>query len=83
MEMTKYRTSTGQQAERLFQALKKLGPGWHSRAEIAARIGKPRITGLDASALDLLVETGQVEAERHEINAPIQQRWEYRVKEGK
>jgi hypothetical protein len=40
-----------------------------------------RLNGYDVAALELLVEQGRVEAGQHKINAPIQERWEYRIKE--
>jgi hypothetical protein len=74
-------TALSVQAAKLFAALKDCGPGWHSRAEIAERIAKRRLNGFEAAALDLLVQSGRIEAERRPIAAPIRERWEYRVKE--
>src|SRR5258708_25854930 len=80
MLMEKRETGLSQQAERLVAAIQARGPGWNGRAEIAAYLGKPRLVASDASALDLLIMQGRIEAERHEIDAPIRERWEYRAK---
>ena len=74
-------TALSVQAEKLLTALQQCGPGWHSRAELAERIGKRRLSGYEAAVLDSLIESGRIEAERHPIDAPIRERWEYRVKE--
>jgi hypothetical protein len=81
MIMAQDTTLLGQRAELIFNALSALGPGWHSRPEIAGQIGAKRLQLLDAAALDLLTMQGRIEAERHPINAPIRERWEYRIKE--
>lgn len=47
--------------EQLYEVLKSLGPGYHDRAEIAARIGKKMLNPLDIGALDLLVSDGRIE----------------------
>jgi len=81
MVMTQHATALSQHADKLFAALQALGSGFHSRAEIAAHLKKSRLIAYDVAALDLLVMQGRVEAEQHAIDAPIQQRWEYCVKE--
>jgi hypothetical protein len=81
MIMTKQDTVLSQQADHVFATLVALGPGWHGRPEIARQMGKSRLQAVEAMALDLLIMQGRIEAERHEINAPIRERWEYRVKE--
>jgi hypothetical protein len=74
-------TALGQHAERLYAALRALGPGWHARPEIASKIGKRRLQPWDVAALDLLIMQGRIECERHEVDAPIPVRNEYRVRE--
>lgn len=81
MLMTQHETALSQHADKLFAAIQSLGEGWHGRAEIAQIMKKRRLTTYDAAALDLLIMQGRVEAEQHKIDAPIQVRWEYRVKE--
>jgi hypothetical protein len=73
-------TSLARHADKLHSALVALGPGWHGRADIARQLGRPRLVSYDTQALEWLVATGRIEAERHEIEGPIPQRWEYRVK---
>ncbi|MHB8628774.1 MAG: hypothetical protein ACYDBJ_18060 [Aggregatilineales bacterium] len=72
-------TTLERNSEKLYQALQELGSGWHTRQEIADYLGKSRLTGHDASALDLLVMQGRIIAERHEIPPPttIERRWVY------
>ena len=77
------RKSLEEQSGKILTAIKALGPGWHSRAEISAQLGKKRLFAADATLLSYLVETGKVEAEQHEIEANIPIRWEYRIKEGR
>ena len=76
-------TTLERNAEKLYATLHSLGPGWHSRQEVANFLGKSRLTGHDASALDLLAMQGRIIAERHEIPAPttIERRWEYKIAE--
>lgn len=81
MIMTPHATALSQQAEILFGALVALGPGWHGRREIAQQLNRRKLQTADGLALDWLVMQGRVEAERHAIDAPIRERWEYRLKE--
>jgi hypothetical protein len=69
-----------QKATKMLEALERCGSGWHSRAEIAEALNKQRLTDADVLALDYLIKEGLIEAERHEIDAPIPVRWEYRIK---
>jgi hypothetical protein len=80
MELVMENTALGRHAEKLYTALVDLGNGWHSRAEIARQLDRPRLTTYDGAALDLLITSGRIEAERHPIEGPIRERWEYRVK---
>jgi hypothetical protein len=75
------RKSISEKRADVLDALKRCGAGWHGRAEIAAQLGRNKLNPTDVALLETLVELGQVEAERHEIDAPIPIRWEYRVKE--
>lgn len=80
MELVMENTALGRHAEKLYKALSELGDGWHSRADIARQLNRPRLTTYDGAALDLLVTSARIEAERHEIEGPIRERWEYRLK---
>jgi hypothetical protein len=75
------RKSVSEKRAVILEAIRRCGAGWHSRAEIAAQLGKRRLNPTEATLLETLVESGEVEAERHEIDAPIPIRWEYRIKE--
>ncbi len=72
--------SYNDKTDRLLDAIRKCGPGWVSRSQIAAQLGKGRLTGPEAMVLSSLVAMGVLEAERHEINGPIPTRWEYRLR---
>jgi len=74
------KTISAKTAEML-DVIRRCGPGWHSRSEIAAQLGKNRLNAAEATILETLVESGQVEAEQHEIETNIPLRWEYRLKE--
>jgi hypothetical protein len=73
-------TALSKHAEKIYAALEALGPGWHSRADLAAALNKRRLSAYEQAALDTLVESGRVIAEQHTIDAPIPQRWEYMVR---
>jgi hypothetical protein len=73
-------TALSVKAGKLIAAIEQCGPGWHSRAEIAQQLNKRRLSAYETAVLDTLVESGRVEAEQHRIDAPIQVRWEYRLK---
>jgi hypothetical protein len=79
MVMTKTETTLSQTADEMYAALEALGPGWWGRSDIARSMGKSRLLVSDALVLDYLIIQGRIEAERHEINAPIHDRWEYRI----
>ena len=53
---------------------------WWSRDAIAKAIGETRLQGYEVACLDYLIEQGKVEGQRRPINAPIRERWEYKVK---
>ena len=68
------------QAEKLFEALKALGAGWHSRAELARQVGKTRLNPFDIALLEVLRESGLIEAEQHPASGPITYKWMYRIR---
>ncbi len=45
-------TALARHAEKLYSALRACGDGWHGRADIAERLGRPRLGAFDAAALD-------------------------------
>lgn len=75
--MTKTRSA---QPAQLLEAIRALGPGWVTRSQIAAHIGKPKLSPIEVTRLETLIQMGVIEAERHEIEGPIPLRWEYRIK---
>lgn len=78
---TMARKTVSSKAAELLDALRQCGPGWHSRAELAAQLGKNRLNASEVTVLETLVDRGQVEAEQHETEeGNIPQRWEYRAK---
>jgi len=79
--MPQQQTAMAKHAEKLFEALKACGSGWHSRGDIARQMGKNRMSSYDAAALEILLATARIEAERHTIEGPIPLRWEYKIKE--
>ena len=78
--MTTPETALSAKVEQLIDALRACGPGWHSRAAIAQQLNKRRLNAYETAVLDTLVASGRVLAERHAINAPIRERWEYKIK---
>lgn len=70
-------------AERLFDVLKSLGPGWHDRPAIAKVLGKNRLNPVDAAALDILVSAGRIERVSQPAGHGNVNRFVYRVKESK
>ncbi|MEP7287062.1 MAG: hypothetical protein ABI947_15005 [Chloroflexota bacterium] len=80
--MAKQRATIAQRANELYSLIADLGPGWHTRGDMARFMGKARLSPFDVAALEALAESGRVMAEQHEIDAPIPVRWEYKIKEG-
>lgn len=75
------RKTISERTAEMLDAIRRCGAGWHSRAAIAEQLGRNRLSGADVTLLEMLIENGQVLAEQHEIDAPISQRWEYRLPE--
>jgi hypothetical protein len=67
--------------EKLLEALRSAGGQWMNRRAIANAIGKRRLTPYDLALLELLVNEGIIEAEKHPSKAPIPFEWEYRATE--
>jgi len=78
--MQKTITPLERNAEKIYQALRALGEGWHGRSAIARQMGRQKLTPGLVSGLEFLVTSGRVIAERHELpDSPIPVRWEYRI----
>ena len=78
-----YKTTLSERADKIYKAMQKRPDKWWSRAAIAKAIGETRLQGYEVAALDYLIEMGRVEGQRRPIDAPIRERWEYRIKEDK
>lgn len=72
----------GKRSETVFTALSKLGPGWHTRSEIAGQLkpGRNRLFEYELAALEMLVVLKSVEAQRIETGKAIPLKWVYRIK---
>jgi hypothetical protein len=66
----------------LIDTLRGLGPGWHSRAELAAYLGKNRLNPAETATLDILAATGPLEREMRAVpERPHLNEYVYRIKE--
>jgi len=68
-------------AERLYSLLVSLGPGWHDRSELAAKLDKKKLNPVEAAALDLLASAGRIERVTQQAGSGNITRFVYRVKE--
>jgi hypothetical protein len=66
----------------LLEALESLGPGWHSRAELAANLNKKRLNGAEVMLLDVMTEQGRLERKLIPGGLPHLQQYVYRIPEG-
>jgi hypothetical protein len=64
----------------ILAALKDMGPGWHSRADLAAHFSKNRLNPVEVAALDYLVAVGLIESELHPTSTQHINQWVYRIK---
>jgi hypothetical protein len=81
-QMTMEGTPLDDKARRMLAALKALGKGWHSRADVAAQIGKNRLNPVEIVALDMLASAGQIDrAMKPKPDMPQVNQWVYRSKE--
>jgi len=68
--------------DKIENALRALGSGWHSRAEIAAYFDNKKLLNIsELAALETLVNTGRVDLRRARRDATAYRRFEYRLKE--
>lgn len=66
-------------ANRLLDGLEKHRNQWLTRSEVAAAIGKKRLTPYDIDMLDLLAEKGRIRVEQEEGFSREGFRWIYGV----
>jgi hypothetical protein len=69
--------------EKLYNALKTLGDGYHDRVAIARSVGKRVLNPVDTAALDLLASEGRIEKTTQIVGGTGRGsnsvRWVYRV----
>jgi hypothetical protein len=75
-----HKTTLSERAETIYKKMLKHPGKWWSRAEIAESLGESRLQGYEVACLDFLREIDKVEGQQRPIDAPIRERWEYRVK---
>jgi hypothetical protein len=68
-------------SQELLEAIRARGVGWHTRAEIAAQLGKNKLNPVEAALLDAMAARGVLEREMQPSNKPHIQHWAYRIKE--
>jgi len=69
-------------SDEVLRAFRKLSPGWHTRRDLAEVLnGGIKLGPDEVYALEYLVLTNKVDAERKKIKGPIHERWEYSLKE--
>ncbi len=66
----------------LLNTLRKLGAGWHDRAEIAEALGKARLNAADVLVLDVLAREGVIEKGMAPTGLITVSKWQYRIKGG-
>jgi hypothetical protein len=75
-------TPLDEKARRMLSALEALGPGWHSRAELAAHLGKTKLNPVDIIALDTLAALGRIDRRMQPMpGRPQVNQTEYRIEE--
>ncbi len=72
-------TSLLEQQRAIVAALRDLGPGWHSRADIAEKLGQNRLNIKQVALLDLLAEQGALQRQSMQPT-PGSSAYVYRVK---
>lgn len=70
----------GEKERQLVSALQALGPGWHSRAEIAAQLKKRRLNPAEVVIFDVLVSKGKVEKRSEPGKRANISQWVYKLK---
>jgi hypothetical protein len=56
--------------DKLYAIMQTLGPGWHDRPEIAAKLGKKVLNPVDVAALDLLASEGKIQKQVNRCPLP-------------
>lgn len=54
-------SSVEDRQQKLLSALRGLGDGWHSRNEIAARLGKKKLNPSEVTIFEIMASTGVIE----------------------
>lgn len=67
--------------ELLIDALRGLGPGWHSRSDLARAFGKKRLNPVETAALDHLAATDEIERQSAPGGHDGVMQWVYRLKD--
>lgn len=75
-------TPLDQTAREMLAALVELGPGWYSRRDVAAYLGKNKLNPVEIVTLDMLASIGKLErALRPTPSRPHINQWQYRIRE--
>jgi hypothetical protein len=75
-------TPLDDKASYLLEALNALGPGWHSRAELSAHLGKVKLSVAETIALDMLASISKIDRAMHAMpDKPQVNQYVYRIKE--
>jgi predicted transcriptional regulator len=82
MQMTPFKTpdELTPAGASLLELLRRSPDQWHTRQQIADKLGRRRITPYDLAQLDYLIEAGLIEAHEGQRGAHGT-RWEYKAKE--
>jgi hypothetical protein len=67
--------------KQLMDALRSLGAGWHTRAELAAQLGKARLNASEITLLEVAARQGQIEIMTRPAKRPNISEYLYKVKE--
>ncbi len=66
--------------EKIYSALKALGPDWHTRSELVRALGKQQLNPSDRGALEQLANAGRIEVrEVDAVHTNLLKRVEYRI----
>lgn len=67
-------------AQRMLDAVRAQRGAWVTRQDIAAAIGKKRLTPWEIGLLQLFIDRGDIERQAFDTNAPSGKVWKYRAK---
>lgn len=66
--------------QRMIEAIRACGAGWHDRYEIAAQFRKHYLNGAEILTLDILAESGKIDKQLQPTNRPHIMKTVYRLK---